>query len=297
MNYLSICGVVKDERYLEEWVEYHRIIGVEHFYLYDNSSLQKPDLDRQVEEGFVTIIPFPGERQQFNAYNHCLRNFQNESRWVAFIDADEFLVPNQSDDLRTLLRNYESYGGLAVSWMIFGSFYHILRPKGLQIENYTHRARNDYTHERLVHNQVVKSIVQPVHTIAVSTNPHIFHYKDGYFCVNEKFERVSRPASKNTVETIQLNHYYTRSYQDFKEKISRGRADVGGHRSWDEFFDVDRYANAVYDDKVLRFLPELRKRLGRNIQEEHLYEVPVQIRRLVHYSLWSSFRMRQGSPI
>ena len=229
MNCLSICGIVKDERYLEEWVEYHRIVGVDHFYLYDNSFHPNLDLDKQVDEGVVTIIPFPGDRQQFNSYNHCLRNFKNESRWIAFIDADEFLVPNRCDDIPGLLRNYESYGGLAVSSMIFGSSYHILRPKGLQIENYTYRARNDYTHERWVDNQLVKSVVQPAHTIAVSTNPHIFLYKDGYYCVNEKFERISSAASRNSAETIQLNHYYTRSYQDFKEKIIRGRADVGGH--------------------------------------------------------------------
>lgn len=38
-NYLSICAVIKNEGpYLEEWIEFHRIQGVEHFYLYDNGS-------------------------------------------------------------------------------------------------------------------------------------------------------------------------------------------------------------------------------------------------------------------
>jgi len=286
MNYLAICSIVKDERYLEEWIEFHRIAGVDHFYLYDNSSPPSLNLNKQVDASVVTVIPFPGVQQQFNAYNHCLRNFKNESRWIAFIDADEFLVPNQCDDIRTLLHDYEPYGGLAVSWMTFGSSYHILRPKGLQIENYTHRARNDYVHDRLGwHNQIVKSIVQPGRTIAVSTNPHIFLYADGYYCVNEKFERVSSAASKNTVETIQLNHYFTRSYQDFKEKLKRGRSDVNAPRSWGEFFEVDRYANAVYDDKALRFLPELKTRLKKSTEPPTRSMVPITIRRSIHYCL------------
>jgi hypothetical protein len=291
MNYLSVCGIVRGERYLEEWVEYHRTVGVEHFYIYDNGAFAGSFLKKQVSEGFVTVIPFPGKCQQLNAYNHCLRNFKNESRWIAFIDADEFLVPNKGSDLRNVLRNYEQYGGLAVNWLIFGSSYHILRPIGFQIENYTHRARNDYAHKGEVHNQLVKSIVQPSHTIAVSTNPHIFLYEEGYYCVNEKFERVSGPISKNTTETIQLNHYYTRSYQDFREKIIRGRADVGGSRSWDEFFEVDYYANAVWDYRILRFLPELKKRLNRNSKMNLGSKVPVGIRRLARFILFCQFKI------
>jgi hypothetical protein len=150
----------------------------------------------------------------------------------------------------------------------------------LQIENYTLRARNEYIHQRMVHNQVVKSIVQPAHTVSVSANPHIFIYEQGYNCVNENFELVSTAASRNMNRIIQLNHYFTRSYQDFKDKIRRGKADTGGHRSMNDFFEVDRYANEVYDDKILRFLPQLKTRL--NEVNESGSEVPIQIRRFVH---------------
>lgn len=41
---------------------------------------------------------------------------------TAFIDTDEFLIPaNSEEDLPILLREYESYGGLAVNWRMFGS--------------------------------------------------------------------------------------------------------------------------------------------------------------------------------
>lgn len=36
---LSICAIMKDEGpYLVEWLEFHKLVGVEKFYLYDNSS-------------------------------------------------------------------------------------------------------------------------------------------------------------------------------------------------------------------------------------------------------------------
>ena len=36
---LSIAAIMKNEKpYLKEWLEYHQLIGVEHFYLCDNDS-------------------------------------------------------------------------------------------------------------------------------------------------------------------------------------------------------------------------------------------------------------------
>ena len=37
--YFSICAIFKDESLsIKEWIEYHKLIGVEHFYLYNNNS-------------------------------------------------------------------------------------------------------------------------------------------------------------------------------------------------------------------------------------------------------------------
>ena len=37
--YFSISSTMKNEgQYLEEWIEFHRLVGCEHFILYDNDS-------------------------------------------------------------------------------------------------------------------------------------------------------------------------------------------------------------------------------------------------------------------
>ena len=35
---LSLLCIIKNEDYLEEFIIYHRMLGVEHFYIYDNES-------------------------------------------------------------------------------------------------------------------------------------------------------------------------------------------------------------------------------------------------------------------
>ena len=59
---LSICAFFKNEaRYLKEWIEYHRLIGVDHFYLYNNGSTDdfKRVLNPYVRKGVVTLVNWP----------------------------------------------------------------------------------------------------------------------------------------------------------------------------------------------------------------------------------------------
>ena len=59
---VTICAIFKNEGpYLREWLEYHMMIGVEHFYMYNNCSdddyltILKPYID----DNIVTLIDWP----------------------------------------------------------------------------------------------------------------------------------------------------------------------------------------------------------------------------------------------
>ncbi len=54
--YLAVCAIAKNEgAYFEEWIEWHRKLGVEKFYIYDNESTDntKEILAPYVESGLV----------------------------------------------------------------------------------------------------------------------------------------------------------------------------------------------------------------------------------------------------
>lgn len=93
---LSIVAIMKCEGpYLKEWLDYHLMAGVDHFYLYDNDS---PDNQAEVakpyvEAGLVTYIYFPGNCKQVISYNDAVKNFKFQSRYMASIDGDEFVYP------------------------------------------------------------------------------------------------------------------------------------------------------------------------------------------------------------
>lgn len=110
---------------MKEWLAYHCLLGVEHFYIYDYT------ICGNVREGLggfaatsnITILrtgsPALGEAgvssEVSGAYAHCLKTFHANSRWLGFIAANEYLVPMQDGDIRVALAEFEPYGALALS--------------------------------------------------------------------------------------------------------------------------------------------------------------------------------------
>ncbi|MBR0060514.1 MAG: glycosyltransferase family 92 protein, partial [Selenomonadaceae bacterium] len=96
---LSIVAILKNEApYLREWLDYHLMAGVDHFYLYDNESTdnQAEVAAPYVEAGIVDYIPVPGEVMQTPVYNDAVNRFKFQSRYMAFIDCDEFIYPKSN---------------------------------------------------------------------------------------------------------------------------------------------------------------------------------------------------------
>lgn len=250
---ISLCCINKDENeYLEEWIKYHRKIGVDHFYIYDNGSKVplKDTLSEQIKMKQATVIPYPGIGQQTGAYDHCLQHFGKKSKWIGFIDMDEFIVPKKPlGDLKTLLKDYERYGGLGINWQVFGSSGQLRKTTRPQIERFTLRSE---THSEV--NNHIKSIVQPEFTISVSVDCHHFVYKRNKFCVNENFLPITNAFSPCSTDKIQLNHYYCRSLEEYNEKIERGFADHVGVRDLSQFYSHDKGANDVMDTVALQIL-------------------------------------------
>lgn len=263
MRYLSLCLITKDEHlYLPEWLDWHRKLGVEHFYIYDNGT--HDHLSSLLTQDDVTLHRVLGRGVQMATYRHCIAEHGHESNWIGFIDTDEFIVPRKLDDLPSMLNSYERFGGLGINWLMFGTSGLLTKPES-QVRSLIFRTPNHYSA-----NDHIKSIVQPRYVLPrVPANPHSFSYKEGAFCVNELGTPIQGPFSRNSTTLVQLNHYYCRSRQEIDEKLKRGRADTGTCRSLEEFLSVDRIAT-VED----RTACELKERLDRRPSSSMLLDTP-----------------------
>ncbi len=122
---VSICAIFKNEAmYLKEWIEFNNIVGVEHFYLYNNNSdddyqaVLKPYIDK----GIVTLMQWPYDQKQMECYMTCIKEYSFETKWLGFIDIDEFIVPKTTDSIYEFLQQFEKKAGsVNIYWKIFGS--------------------------------------------------------------------------------------------------------------------------------------------------------------------------------
>ena len=249
---LAACLIFKNEApYLKEWLDFHRLVGVEKFFLYNNNSTDeyRQVLAPYIAEGIVTVHDFPisPPRAQIRAYNACLRTYRHHARWIAFIDIDEFLYAKEDDSLLNVLRWYEQFPAVAVNWLMFSSSGHILKPEGLVTENYTRCQVGGNKHVRLIVNPLKMERL-------VSAHEAIF--SDGHYAVNEQKIEVRGPYSvPPSVACLRINHYWTKSVEEFfLHKIIRG--DVTGLtelRDVKGLINAEKLYNTGEDHAIQRF--------------------------------------------
>lgn len=259
--YLSVCSIVRDELDLLEWIAYNKVIGVEHIYLYDNCSKipVKDILHKYVRENYVDVFDWAGDGDvQMQSYNHFLHNFGKDSKHTAFIDADEFMVPIVKNSIPEVLADYEGFGGVNISWVIYGSNGNIKRQPNI-LEHYTKRMSKK--HFESTH---TKAIVQNQYVVSTGSNPHTFIYKLGYYSVSEDFKRVPNAWTPHCSNKFVLNHYCLKSLEDWNNKISKPRADTSKYpgKSLEDFFRFDK--DCFEEDGIaLRFIDSVKEEIER----------------------------------
>ncbi|WP_121808011.1 glycosyltransferase family 92 protein [Mucilaginibacter kameinonensis] len=252
-NYkLAICAIIRDENaYLEEWIKYHLLIGVEHFFMYDNESKVpvKTTLKALGLAQYATVRKIRGEAQQMNAYNDCVKRYGESAQWIAFIDIDEYIVPKiYPYNLPDFLEDYKDYGGININWAVFGSSGHKKRTNKPQLESFILRSETNF-----YKNRHTKCIIQPKFADSCH-NPHYFNYKNNKFAVNENFKPVVDAFSDVSVDKILINHYYCRSEEEYLEKITRGAGDSVRVRKMDDFHEHNDETNIVEDTLILEII-------------------------------------------
>jgi hypothetical protein len=207
---LAVCGMFQNEaRFLKEWIEFYRLVGVQHFYLYNNKSTDNFAfvLEPYLLKGVVDLIDWPYSNVDLHAQNKAftdaIKRARGVAKWVAFLDLDEYLFPCKQMNLLDFLKDFENYGGVCANWFMFGtSDVERIPDDGLMIEYLVKCDPHGNKH--------VKSIVRPERVVNF-INPHFAHYKKGFYQVNADKMRFDGPYSPYiSLDKIRINHYWTR---------------------------------------------------------------------------------------
>lgn len=225
--------------YLLEWIAHHRILGIKHFFIADNDSEDGTTeiLGALEQNGYVKRLPFstpPGQKPQIPAYRHLLRAFSSEVQWMAFIDADEYIWPEQEGgSIQTFLQGIPSHvGAVALNWATYGSSGHARYFDLPTPERFTWHAN---VSNLISHN--IKTIARTA-CIADFSCPHnallVAPFQHAHTDLSPQVPLAPNGRPENLTyclsdsvhwEHFRVNHYIIRSWEEFTEKKSRrGRA-------------------------------------------------------------------------
>jgi hypothetical protein len=250
MKYLTLGSCLKNEDpYMKDFVKLHKYLGVEHFVFFDREYNRLNDMFK--DDPSVEIIHFPDIPQNIHAeaWAKLIGHNKGKTKWLALIDADQVLVPQKSDNIQDVLRNYEEYASLQCNWHTFGSSGRTDKGEGSMYERFLMRA----VPSEGVNNHT-QFICQPDRTLAAKTHdPHHAQLIPGEISVNTNKTRVNGPFNIPPLhDTMWIAHYITKSREEWDIKNAKGRADIYGQKMpYDMFSDYNRFLNVEQENRVL----------------------------------------------
>jgi hypothetical protein len=207
-NGLAICAQMDAVVNPVRWLNHHRQLGVERFYLYqfNTSSL----LTETAPETFA----FGDVRLEFsnNAYGRptraaifaeCLENFGAEHSWMAFLPENSYLVsPSGQTSLPELLKKFSEYGALAVHRRQMGDLVPLALGEPGDHEPLVHCLPSDDPDCENVH------LIANTKLLKSTADGQKGYFVGGAYAVNEQGQRVNGSSSSDvSMQHLELQRY------------------------------------------------------------------------------------------
>ena len=210
-----------EEDYLDEWINHYLQLGFSRIYFYDNNNSnntkQKDICDKYPQIVYRDIRGWPVRSNKYQHLQMYIYNdayYNNNCKYMMFVDADEFLVL-KNITLRDLIR-FKKY--IHINWQLYGDDEQIYKNDRPVMERFTVPLVKE-------ENKHIKTIVQSGNKVNF-INPH--------YCVTElKCVTPNGKPCDGQSPFVQppehdcaiINHYLTKSAEEYMHKINRGRAD------------------------------------------------------------------------
>lgn len=225
---VAICAIARCEnKYLREWVDYHWKLGAKKIYIYDNGFGNEEKvadvLEDYIKPGIVKVIDFRNQGGDFNAqdkaYNEFYQQHGREYGWIGFLDIDEFIMIKGRTKLPTILNKMEA-DAVALSWQMMTDNDQL----HYQDRKVTWRFTEPVKGNRYPNGvEFIKCFVRGgINGLKFNSQPHMPTNPD-LKVVNIKGEKVKQyPTMQPVYDVAWVNHYHTKSADEFVEKCRRG---------------------------------------------------------------------------
>lgn len=282
-----ICCIGKNEnRYIRDYVEWYKNLGLTHICLYDNNDVDgerfEDAIGDYITDGFVEVIDYRGrEVCQHESYMECYKNNKNNYDWIMFFDCDEFLKLNRCRTIGEYLSmpQFVNFDMIHVNWHLVGDNDSIEVSDKPLWERFPEPLPTDIKiGYQFTENAHIKSIVRGGLDDIVFGNKGFSHTPQDHRlrCSNNVGFTCdgNSPFSNVDYQLAELLHYSTKTAKEYADKMKNGFPD----QKWDgsrvqnlietRFFKT----NKVTKEKIDIFKQELG--IDMSYLLPHVYEGP-----------------------
>jgi len=247
---VAIVAIARRENaYINEWIQYHRNIGIGHFYIYDNSFGDEPRIDEALDNENMrctTIIPaYDIEYYQRTAYTNAYMKFNSNHQYLLFIDIDEFFTlckhKNMADYIAFLQDACPNFQVARVNWEIYDDNDAIERDMSIPVHQFfTHPSTTQYS---LKCNHSTKSLVKcGLSDISFDDSAHYPTSSSPLLVCDasgHKIKTKSHFLENADISMAKIRHYTTKTiseYIDQKLGITNGDRNIADRTINNRFF-------------------------------------------------------------
>lgn len=286
---VSICAIFKNEApFLKEWIEYHLMIGVDHFYMYDNNSDDNfyEILLPYINAGIVELKQWKDNNAQMSAYKDFYQNKRQETSWVSFLDIDEFIClrnvfysgdwkNNFSHNLRCnniskWLESYEKYPGVMIYFKMFGT-------SGVEVHDFSKLVVEQYTVSWPGLYKIGKCFINTQYDIAYYDS--LTHHCPAMGLKFMGLKVVVHPVNvfklfvdynihfswlfNDNKASAQINHYWSKAWNIYNKQVLMTDVYFKENPKKDiDYFYYHEEHNVSSDYTIFKYLIQLKARMG-----------------------------------
>lgn len=184
MKIASVTLTRLGNKYLKEYVEYYKALGVDKMYFYDNNHADEEKvsdvLQEYVDNGFVEIIPFGDVegRIQEKAYQDFYDKHGDEYDWLCVFDDDEYVTLNYGNNLKKFLELpiFNNVNGVCFPMVNFCDSGIIVNDKNTRLDVYTEIKDLGDVYNRSFYKTIIRG-----HLMNVSYLAGVYENNNGHF--------------------------------------------------------------------------------------------------------------------
>ena len=231
---VAMCTLCKKEnKYIKYFIEYYKILGYNHFYLYDHNNIGDEKLEDVkivrdgIKKGFITVIKYPDNKGMFitHSYYDCYEKYSSLYDWISFFDVDEYLVLKpRNSSIQDFLNNprYNNCENIQFNWRVFNDNEQLDYEDKPLNERFPVETKN--IHEQM-HVKTTMRGKLDYNKFKRNDNPHSVYSNIKACTSSGKVTDWNYYIWPPDLKYASLNHYVTKTVREYFEKRYRERGE------------------------------------------------------------------------